>query len=107
MRYEEIVDKSVALLMLSQDFDGKDDWAVVRGMVSRSGADLMFVAEGGSGRFPLPEDALDRMKPTNPDMQDILLGADICLMLSVGPKPEEAGGSDFISTGLTWPQEQE
>lgn len=107
MRYEEIIDKSVALLMVSQDSDGADDWAVVRGVVSRSGSDLVFVPDGRSGGFPLPEDALDRMKPTNPDTEGILLGADICLVLSVGPKPEGADGSGFIPTGLTWPEEQE
>ena len=104
MHYEDIVGKSIALMMKSKDSRGADDWAVVKGVVSKRGRDLFFVWDGKPDGFPLPDDALERMKPTEPDTKDILLDADVYLSLTVGPKPDGAAGEGFIPTGIKWPE---
>lgn len=104
MTYEEITTKAVALLMMAKDDKGEDDWAVTTGKVTRIGSDLFFVPCGKTEGFPLPDDALDRMKPTTTETRDILLGADVSLPLTVRLTPDGAQG--LLKTGLKWPNRQ-
>jgi hypothetical protein len=105
MKYEEIKDKTVALLMMGADANGEDEWAVVVGTVTQSGQTLTFVHDGQPEGFPLPVDALERMQPTTKETREIL-GADIVLSLSIGPMPEGHEG-EALSTGLKWPEKND
>ena len=106
MKYEETIGKSVTLVVMGQSAHAEDDWAVVRGSLMRSGADLLFVHEGKPDRFPLPDDALDRIKPTTPETRAILLDADLSLALTIGPTPEGSEAEGLVDTGLKWPEER-
>jgi hypothetical protein len=100
MRFEDIAEKTVALLLMDVDANGQHDWTVVAGTVSQSHGTLLFHHASKPEGFPLPDDALQRMKPTPTGAKETMLGADIFLPLSVGPKPEGAAGVGMIATGL-------
>jgi len=104
MTYEEITTKTVALLMMAKYDNGEDDWAVTTGKVTRIGSDLFFVPCGKTEGFPIPDDALERLKATTMETRGILLGADLVLPVTVGPTPD--GAQDFLKTGLRWPNSQ-
>ena len=100
MRFEDIAGKTVALLLMGVDRNGEDEWSVVAGTVTQTRDGLLFHHDGKPEGFPLPDDALDRMKLTPPAVGDTMLGAEIILPLSVGPKPEGPDGENMIETGL-------
>ena len=104
MKCEEITNKAVTLLVMGKDSQGERDWAVVKGSIVQSGTELLFVHEGKPDGFPLPDDALDRIKPTTPETKGILLGADLCLSLTIGPIPERTDSEGITPTGLGWPE---
>ncbi len=106
MKDKDIKNKTVALIMTSKDEKGQDDWVVVKGMVKRIGKSTYFIPEGKRKGFPIPEDSLDRMTPTNCETRKILLDADISLSLTVGPKPKGVDVDEFVPTGLKWPKKK-
>lgn len=105
MKYEETIGKTVALVMMGKDARGEDDWAVVKGVLERSGGDIVFIHDGKPDRFALPDDALARIKPTTPETRAILLDADLSLPLTIGPTPEGPEGRGLVDTGMKWPEE--
>jgi hypothetical protein len=105
MKYEETIGKSVALLALGKDAQGKDEGAVFLGTIKRSGSDLLFVHSGNSNGFPLPDDALERIIPTNAETRSIMLNADLYIPVSIGPKLEGPEGEGMEMTGLKWPDD--
>lgn len=100
MKLEDIAEKPVALFLMDVDANGEDAWYVVVGTVTQAHDALLFHHAGKPEGFPLPDDALQRMKPTPPGAKDTMQGADIFLPLSVGPRPEGAAGEGMIETGL-------
>ncbi|HMO41532.1 MAG TPA: hypothetical protein PKE26_16050 [Kiritimatiellia bacterium] len=107
MKLDETIGKTVALVMMGIDESVEDDWVVVKGHIEADGDSLMFIHGGTPDRFPLPDDALDRISPTTSDTREILLDADLHLFLSVGPKPDDEENNDYIKTGLKWPADRE
>jgi len=105
MTLDETIGKSVALVMMGHNESGEDDWTVVKGHLTQDGDTLMFVHGGNPDRFPLPDDALDRINPTDVDTKVTLLDADLAIYLSVGPTPEGNEKLGYIKTGLHWPTE--
>jgi len=107
MKYEETIGKSVALLVMGEDAHGEDDWSVVKGSITRLGHDLLFVHNGTPSQFPLPDDALDRIKATDAQTRSIMLDSDLYVPLTIGPKPEGPEGEGMLLTGLKWPEERQ
>lgn len=94
--------KPLALLLIGEDENGEEDWAVFRGTARWEGTDLHFVRDGVD--FAVPDGAVSRIRPVDPGIRDVMLDAEYYIPLSVGPLPAEAVTADFICTGLEWPQ---
>lgn len=94
--------KRIAVLLNGQDEAGEEEWAVLAGRAVWDGEKLRV--DRGSGRkpFPAPYHALDRLKPVQDEVREILLDADFWLPLFVGPLPEDADQGEYESTGLNW-----
>lgn len=73
MNMDDLNGKSIALVLMGEDATGEDDCAVFRGTAQCAGTDLHFVRDGVD--FCVPAETLDRIRPTNPEVKDILLEA--------------------------------
>jgi hypothetical protein len=91
--------------MMSKDEHGKDDWAVLRGCILFDGDHPVFSSPQTEKPFPLPIDALERIKTPSDDIRDIVLGCEFFLPLTVGPLPQGDESQQLIKTGLTWPKQ--
>lgn len=102
-----IHDKKFAVIFVEDDGTEDGAWTVLTGVAKwREGH--LFVHRGMDvPEFPIPDDTLDRVKPVQPEVRDVLEEADYCTMLSVGPIPEDADPSEFTHTGLRLPREGE
>ncbi|HCF59275.1 MAG TPA: hypothetical protein DFS52_14935 [Myxococcales bacterium] len=99
---EELIRSKLALLLWSENGEGEDEAAVFVGKVVRSGERLSFQGQDGAS-LELEEEWLSRIKPVDAKLADILMNADYFLPLSVGPLPPGLSASDFLRTGLRWP----
>jgi hypothetical protein len=98
LNLQELNGKSLALLLAGED----EDWSVLRGVVLQEGEVLLLDHSAGQA-FHIQPEWLDRIKPTPPDLSDILMNADFFLPLSVGALPEDADPSDYIHSDLKLP----
>lgn len=88
---------------MGETADGEDDWAVFSGALAQ-GPSGLFQDRGTKPRFEIREEWIERIKPVGSDLKDILLGAEYCLSLSVGPIPEGETTESYVCTGLKWPE---
>jgi len=102
MDLNDLNGKTLTLLVIGEDENGEDDWAVFRGTARWDGTDLHFVRNGVD--FAVPADAIERIRPVPVDseVRSILLNAEYYIPLSIGPLPDNADESEFIKTGLKW-----
>jgi len=102
-----IHDKKCAVIFVEDDGTEDGAWTVLTGVAKWRDGHL-FVHRGMDvPEFPIPDDTLDRVKPVQPEVRDVLEEADYCTMLSVGPMPEDANPSEFTHTGLRLPRDGE
>ncbi len=57
--------------------------------------------------FQILDEWIDRVKPVDPDLKALLLGADYYFNVSIGPLPDGANVSEYLETGLKWPADPE
>lgn len=107
MKYEETIGKSIALLVMGEDAHGENDWRVFKGSITRLNNDLLFVHNGTPRQFPLPDDALNRIKATDTETRSIMLDADFYVPLTIGAKPDGSEGEGMLQTGLKWVEERQ
>ena len=82
--------------------DGEDNWAVFPG-TARVENGALYLDRGVKSRFEVRPEWIERIRAVDPDLRSTLQNADYFLALSVGTPPEGEGGSDFLETGLKWP----
>jgi hypothetical protein len=97
-------DEKFAVIMVEDNGSEDGDWVVLWGIAKwRDGH--VFVHRGmDTPEFPVPDNALDRIKPVNADVRDILEGAEYFVSLSVGPIPNTVDPATLIHTGFRWPE---
>ena len=91
-------EKSLTLLLVSDD----DGTAVITGTVLSVSDGLIFEHGGTPSQFALPDDALERIRPVDASLREIIGEADFMLSLTVG-QLDEAPSEDAEATGLKWP----
>jgi hypothetical protein len=104
LKKSDVLNRPLALLLVSDN----DGTAVETGVVREVGGGLEFEHGGEPPSFPLPPDALERIRPVDPEnaeVRAILGGADFVLTLTVGDLPEGRSSEEGIPTGLKWPSE--
>ena len=94
-----------ALLLMGEDEQGAEDWAVFGGIARWDGRELR-VERSEQGPFVVSAAWLARVRPTTEETREILLGAEFYLPLSVGPLPPDADPADYLATGMRWPEER-
>lgn len=100
-----IHDKKFAVILVEDDGTEDGAWTVLTGVAKWRDGHL-FVHRGMDvPEFPIPDDTLDRVKPVQPTVRDILGEADYYTMLWVGPVPKDADPSEFTHTGLRLPRD--
>ena len=92
-----------ALLLMRRTPAGADDWAVFPG-IARIQDNVMYVDRSPRPRFEIRPEWFERIRLVEPSERDILQGADYYLPLSVGDVPADEDASDFLRTGLRWPE---
>jgi len=104
MNKNDVIGKSVCLVLMSKDKRGKDDWAVVSGEIVFHNGEPCFQNSETDGPFPLPEDIVERLRAPDDDIRDIVFNSDYYVCLSVGPKPKRQSADKYLRTGLKWPK---
>lgn len=96
----DIVGKCLALIIWGKDHDGQDEVWVHTGNVRASGSGFILDRGEDVPQVKLLSEWLPRIKPVNDELRTILLGAELCLSLTVGPIPVGADPSQFEDIGL-------
>ncbi len=106
MAWNQYLDQSLALLLKHINADNEPDWVVSSGIVSQDLTRIVLLRSADGKPFPLMEEWESRVKPVADDseVKAILNGADWVLTLTIGTLPGEADGSDYLPTGMNWPQ---
>ena len=98
----EVHDHSLALILAGEDKNGKEEWVVVYGTGRWDANDLYFIHNEDKVSFCIPRNTLSQLKKVDDDISSII-NADYCLILSVGNLPDGADETEYIKTGLKWP----
>lgn len=84
---EGLIGSQLSLLFVGET-DDEEDWPVITGVVRQEADGL--VLERPDGPVRLLTEWLDRIKPVDPGVRHILLGADYVLPLRLGDLPANA-----------------
>ena len=76
MNIDQVIGKSVCLLLMSKDDSGEDDWAVLLGEITVKNGSLLFQNSDTPTPFALPDDMLARIQVPTEDIRRIVLDAD-------------------------------
>jgi hypothetical protein len=96
-------DKKFAIIMVEDDGSEDGEWVVVWGVAKWRDSHLFVHRDMGTPEFPVPDAALDRIKPVSADVRDILEDAEYSITLSVGPIPDGVDPATLLHTGFRWP----
>lgn len=99
--------KWFAVLMIAETPGGEDEWAFFEGIATWDGKQLLIDRGPGHGRFPVPEDTLGRIKPVDEKFRQVFEHAEYFVGLHVGPLPEDADLSQYVATGMKWPNAED
>ena len=97
----DIVGKCLALIIWGKDHDGQDEVWVHTGNVKASGSGFTLDRGEDAPQVKLLSEWLPRIMPVNDELRTILLGAELCLSLTVGPIPVGADPSQFEDISLS------
>ncbi len=84
----ELIGCQLSLLIMGDGDDDDDEWPVLTGMVRQDEERLVLARPDGD--IPLRADWLARVKPVDPRVRTVLLGADFVLPIRVGDLPASA-----------------
>jgi hypothetical protein len=96
----DILGKSLALITWGKDRNGEDEVWVHAGTVQASGSGLVLDRGKDAPQVKLLSQWLPRIEPVSDELRTTLLGAELCLSLTIGPIPEGADPSEFEDIGL-------
>lgn len=96
----DLLGRQIALLLISHDAEGEDDWAVFSTTLEEE--EGKFILTHKTGRLELKDGWLSRIKATTPETRSILLGADFFLLLAVSSIGDDRA-EGLMGTGLQWP----
>ena len=105
INFEELTGKKLAIIAWGEDEKDEDEAAVFTGLARWADGHLYLDREGNPPYFQIPDDVLDRIKPVSDEVKDILLNAEYCISMLIGPLPDEADPGEYIQTGLKWPEQ--
>jgi hypothetical protein len=104
MNLEKLTGKKFALVAMGEDESGKKEGVVFTGIARWIKGHLYFDHSSKHKPFQLPDDVLHRVKPTPKEFKDILLDAEFYIIMSIGSLPDDADPSEYVQTGLKWPE---
>jgi hypothetical protein len=84
----DLIGKQLSLLIMGEVDDEEDEWPVLTGMVQQEGERLVLWRPEGA--FVLRSEWLDRVRPVDPRVRGVLLGADYVLPIRIGDLPASA-----------------
>jgi hypothetical protein len=96
----ELIGRQLSLLIMGEDDDEEDDWAILTGIVQEEAESDRLVLSRPDGPFALRPEWLDRIKPVDPRVQRVLLGADYVLPIRIGDLPASATPKQLHDLGL-------
>lgn len=99
---EGLIGRQLSLLFVGET-DDQEDWPVITGVVRQEADGL--VLERPDGPVRLLTEWLDRIKPVDPGVRHILLGADYVLPLRLGDLPANATPQQLHHLGLKRPRD--
>jgi hypothetical protein len=102
-----IVGKRLSLIIWGKDRNGEDEVWVHAGTVQASDSGLVLDRGDDAPRVKLLPEWLPRIKPVSDELRPELLGAELCLSLTVEPIPEGADPSEFEDIGLHLPPDSD
>lgn len=98
MQSSELIGMQVSLLIMGEDDDEEDDWTILTGIVQEGSEGLILTHP--EGPFPLRLEWLERIKPVDPRVKGVLLGADYVLPIRIGDLPASATPKQLHDLGL-------
>ena len=97
------LDGKILAIILCGESDGEKEVSAHRGTLRKTGETYEFYRGKDRPSFKLEPHWLDRIRVVPDDVKETLLGADVCLSLTVGPIPNDADLSEYVLTGLRGP----
>ena len=100
----DLQDKVIALLLKGETEDGEKDWAVFTGLGQVVDASLQLYRGEDNPPVAIREAWLERIRPVEPDLKQIMCDADFMIPLTVGNLADD-DREGLEPTGLKWPGE--
>lgn len=95
--------KNFAVVILEGDDADSVEGAAIFGIAKWRDGQFFVHHSDEFPDFPVPHDALERIRPVSREVRDILADAEYFVVLNLGPLPEGADSGRFLQTGLKWP----
>lgn len=99
MDSDALIGYQLSLLIMGEGDDDEDVWPVLTGMVQQDGEGLTLSRPDGD--IPLRAEWIERVRPVNPRVRTVLLGADYVLPIRIGDLPASATPQQLHDLGLT------
>ena len=103
MNPADIHGRRLAMIAWGTKPDGSDDVVVFTGIADWDGKRLTMLRQPPSESFPIPDEWLDRVKPTPPNLKVTLLDAEYSFSVTVGALPDGTSAGEHLKTTLKWP----
>ena len=100
----ELTGKRLTLLLMASTKAGEDDWAVFPGTVTEEAGRLYLERGADKPRFEIRSEWIKQIRRVAEDVKAVLKHAEYYLPLQVGAIPADADDSEFVYTGLKWPE---
>ena len=98
---DQLVGKQLALLLLGEDANGQEDWAVFAGTIGERDGRLLLHRRVGV--VELRDEWIGCIRATSDETRATLSGADFVVQVTVGSLPGDVSPADLETTGLRWP----
>src|SRR4051794_26981107 len=98
-----LVGRQLSLLIMSDDED--EHWPVLTGIVEQRGETLILTRP--EGEFALRPEWLERVRPVDPRVQKVLLGADYVLPMRTDDLPASATPKQLHELGVRLDRKKE
>ena len=103
---EELINKSIVVVMCREKSNGDDEWAVMHTTVRRTDEGLFLDMGEERPLAPFPKGLEKQVTPTPRELGGIAQGAEFCLNFLVGELDDAEGRSGATPLGVEWPSEE-